>query len=147
MKRRAWQLYLAGGVGLTLLYLFGPSFLRVGPFFNLISGFLHPNEGSIIFQGKNISRLAPHRSARLGIGRTFQIVKPLPNLTVLQNVMLGAFMHTSSVQRAERRRSASIRRVETPALPQRAASCAARVVLPSPPMALVTSTQRPSSAS
>ena len=83
-----------------VLFVIGPNGAGKTTVFNLISGFLHPNEGSIIFQGKNISRLAPHRSARLGIGRTFQIVKPLPNLTVLQNVMLGAFMHTSSVQRA-----------------------------------------------
>ena len=83
-----------------VLFVIGPNGAGKTTVFNLISGFLHPNEGSIIFQGKNISRLAPHRSARLGIGRTFQIVKPLPNLTVLQNVMLGAFMHTSSVQKA-----------------------------------------------
>src|SRR5581483_11052429 len=68
--------------------------------FNLISGFLHPNEGIILFQNQDISRMPPHRSARLGIGRTFQIVKPLRGLTVLQNVMLGAFMHTRNLQKA-----------------------------------------------
>jgi ABC-type branched-subunit amino acid transport system ATPase component len=45
--------------------------------------------------------MAPDRAARLGIGRTFQIVKPIPSLTVLQNVMLGAFMHTRSLGHAE----------------------------------------------
>src|SRR5204863_7901986 len=84
-----------------VLFVIGPNGAGKTTVFNLISGFLHPNEGSIIFQGKNISRLAPHRSARLGIGRTFQIVKPLPNLTVLQNVMLCAFIHTGRVSKAE----------------------------------------------
>ncbi len=83
-----------------ILFIIGPNGAGKTTVFNLISGFFHPNEGSVLFQGKDISRLAPHRAARLGIGRTFQIVKPLPNLTVLQNVMLGAFMHTGHVSKA-----------------------------------------------
>ena len=84
-----------------ILFIIGPNGAGKTTVFNLISGFLHPNEGDILFQGKNISRMAPHRAARLGIGRTFQIVKPLPSLTVLQNVMLGAFMHTGNLRQAE----------------------------------------------
>jgi ABC-type branched-subunit amino acid transport system ATPase component len=84
-----------------ILFIIGPNGAGKTTVFNLLSGFFHPNEGTILFQGKDISRLAPHRAARLGIGRTFQIVKPLPNLTVLQNVMLGAFMHTGNLPRAE----------------------------------------------
>jgi branched-chain amino acid transport system ATP-binding protein len=84
-----------------ILFIIGPNGAGKTTVFNLISGFLRPNEGVIFFQGRNISRMAPHRSARLGIGRTFQIVKPLPSLTVLQNVMLGAFMHTHSLHHAE----------------------------------------------
>lgn len=84
-----------------IVFIIGPNGAGKTTVFNLISGFFHPNEGAILFQGKDISRLAPHRAARLGIGRTFQIVKPLPNLTVLQNVMLGAFMHTGHLPKAE----------------------------------------------
>jgi len=84
-----------------ILFIIGPNGAGKTTVFNLISGFLHPNEGTILFQGKDISRMAPDRAARLGIGRTFQIVKPIPSLTVLQNVMLGAFMHTASLGRAE----------------------------------------------
>jgi ABC-type branched-subunit amino acid transport system ATPase component len=84
-----------------IFFIIGPNGAGKTTVFNLISGFFHPNEGTILFQGKDISRLAPHRAARLGIGRTFQIVKPLPNLTVLQNVMLGAFMHAGHVAKAE----------------------------------------------
>lgn len=94
------------GVSLTMnaaeiLFIIGPNGAGKTTVFNLISGFLHPNEGVILFQGKDISKMAPHRAARLGIGRTFQIVKPLPSLTVQQNVMLGAFMHTGNLHRAE----------------------------------------------
>jgi branched-chain amino acid transport system ATP-binding protein len=84
-----------------ILFIIGPNGAGKTTVFNLISGFLHPNEGVILFEGKDISRMPPHRSARLGIGRTFQIVKPLPSLTVLQNVMLGAFMHTGHLRKAE----------------------------------------------
>lgn len=85
-----------------IFFIIGPNGAGKTTVFNLISGFLHPDEGSIIFNGKDISRLPPHQTARLGIGRTFQIVKPLRNLTVLQNVMLGAFMHTGKLQQAEK---------------------------------------------
>jgi ABC-type branched-subunit amino acid transport system ATPase component len=83
-----------------ILFIIGPNGAGKTTVFNLITGFLHPDEGAIIFQGKDISRLASHQCARLGIGRTFQIVKPLPGLTVRENVMLGAFMHTASLRRA-----------------------------------------------
>ncbi len=84
-----------------VVFVIGPNGAGKTTVFNLISGFFHPNEGQILFYGRNISRSAPHNTAKLGIGRTFQIVKPLPNLTVLENAMLGAFMHTSSVGRAQ----------------------------------------------
>src|SRR5215467_5085328 len=84
-----------------ILFIIGPNGAGKTTVFNLISGFLHPEEGEILFNDKDISQLAPHHAARLGIGRTFQIVKPLRNLTVLQNVMLGAFMHTGKMAKAE----------------------------------------------
>jgi ABC-type branched-subunit amino acid transport system ATPase component len=83
-----------------ILFVIGPNGAGKTTLFNLISGFLHPDEGSIVFQQQDISRKPAHGAARLGIGRTFQIVKPLPTLTVLENVMLGAFMHAVSVRRA-----------------------------------------------
>jgi ABC-type branched-subunit amino acid transport system ATPase component len=83
-----------------ILFIIGPNGAGKTTVFNLISGFLHPDEGTISFLGRNISRFAPHKTARLGVGRTFQIVKPLHSLSVLENVMLGAFLHTSSLHRA-----------------------------------------------
>ncbi len=86
-----------------ILFIIGPNGAGKTTVFNLVSGFLHPDEGSITFLGKDISRFDPYEIARLGVGRTFQIVKPLHTLTVLENVMLGAFMHTASLERARER--------------------------------------------
>jgi ABC-type branched-subunit amino acid transport system ATPase component len=83
-----------------ILFLIGPNGAGKTTVFNLVSGFLHPDEGSIDLEGRDISGVAPHEAARLGIGRTFQLVKPLSGLTVRENVMLGAFMHTASADRA-----------------------------------------------
>ena len=84
-----------------ILFVIGPNGAGKTTLFNLISGFLHPDEGSIYLWGKDISKVPPHDAARLGIGRTFQIVKPLANLTVQENVMLGAFMHTAHLHAAK----------------------------------------------
>jgi len=106
VTKRFGGLRAVKGVSLTMnageiLFIIGPNGAGKTTVFNLISGFLHPNEGTILFQGKDISKMTPDRAARLGIGRTFQIVKPIPSLTVMQNVMLGAFMHTRSPGHAE----------------------------------------------
>jgi len=84
-----------------IVFVIGPNGAGKTTVFNLVSGFLHPNEGKILFEGQEITKSAPHDTARRGVGRTFQIVKPLPSLTVLQNVMLGAFMRTGNVRAAE----------------------------------------------
>lgn len=84
-----------------ILFVIGPNGAGKTTVFNLISGFFHPDQGRIIFEGKDISRFAPHETSRMGIGRTFQIVKPLASLSVLENVMLGAFMHTGNIKQAE----------------------------------------------
>ncbi|HXZ19828.1 MAG TPA: ABC transporter ATP-binding protein [Candidatus Acidoferrales bacterium] len=81
-------------------FIVGPNGAGKTTLFNLISGVFHPDSGTIRFQGRDISRIAPNQAAQLGIGRTFQVVKPLRNLTVLENVMLGAFLRTSSRTKA-----------------------------------------------
>ena len=57
---------------------------------NLITGYLSPSAGSITFEGQSIRGLPPYRVARLGIGRTFQIVQPSNEMSVLDNVVAGA---------------------------------------------------------
>ncbi len=84
----------------TITFIVGPNGAGKTTLFNLITGVVHPDQGRIRFDGADITQVSPNRAARIGIGRTFQIVKPLGSLTVLENVMLGAFMHTSSPSKA-----------------------------------------------
>jgi len=81
-------------------FLVGPNGAGKTTVFNLIAGMMHPDQGKILFESKDISQMSADRATKLGIGRTFQLVKPLRNLTVLENVMLGAFLHTSSTAEA-----------------------------------------------
>ena len=84
----------------TITFIVGPNGAGKTTLFNLITGVAHSDRGHIRFAGADITHISPDRAARIGIGRTFQIVKPLGALTVLENVMLGAFMHTSSPSKA-----------------------------------------------
>jgi len=92
-----------------MTFMVGPNGAGKTTLFNLITGVFPIDSGTIIFDGQDISRITPDKAAKLGIGRTFQIMKPLRNLTVLENVMLGAFLHTSSSKVAERESAATLR--------------------------------------
>jgi branched-chain amino acid transport system ATP-binding protein len=72
-----------------ILGLIGPNGAGKTTLFNVISGFLRPTRGRVTFQDREIQGLPPHRIASLGIGRTFQIVKPFAELSVLDNVLTG----------------------------------------------------------
>ncbi|MCP4417933.1 MAG: ABC transporter ATP-binding protein, partial [Chloroflexi bacterium] len=73
----------------TLHSIIGPNGAGKTTFFNLLSGNLKPTSGQILFKGKNITRLPLHKTAHLGIGRSFQITNIFPNLTVLENIRLS----------------------------------------------------------
>jgi len=108
VSKRFGGLRAVNDVSLTVhegevLFIVGPNGAGKTTLFNLITGFLPPDEGVIRFAGHSLAGMRPHSVARLGIGRTFQIVKPLRNLTVLENVMLGAFLHTRKVAEAAAR--------------------------------------------
>jgi branched-chain amino acid transport system ATP-binding protein len=70
--------------------LIGPNGAGKTTLFNLITGTFRPNSGTIVFDGRDITRLAPHARCKLGIARTFQLVRPFPNLSVLDNVAVGS---------------------------------------------------------
>jgi branched-chain amino acid transport system ATP-binding protein len=74
-----------------ILGLIGPNGAGKTTFFNCVTGFLNATRGEIFFNGQNITRLAPHRICHLGICRTFQIVQSFHEMTVLENIMMGAF--------------------------------------------------------
>jgi branched-chain amino acid transport system ATP-binding protein len=75
--------------GGEILGIIGPNGAGKTTLFNLISGIYPPSGGEINFQGKSILRLKPHQVSRLGIGRTFQIVRPFKNLDVETNVLVA----------------------------------------------------------
>ena len=75
-----------------IVFLIGPNGAGKTTVFNLITGYVKPDAGKVRFAGQDITGIEPYHATRLGIGRTFQVVKPLPSLTVRENVMLGTFL-------------------------------------------------------
>lgn len=71
--------------------------------FNMISGSFRPTSGKIFFNGIRIDKLPPNKICKLGLGRTYQIVQPFLNLTVLENTMVGALLRNSSVKEARKK--------------------------------------------
>jgi len=81
--------------------LIGPNGAGKTTIFNLVTGTMLPDTGSIEIFGKNTVGLQPHQICKFGVGRTFQIVKPFGDLSVLENVAIGCFNRMSSLKEAE----------------------------------------------
>ena len=75
----------------TITGLIGPNGAGKTTLFNVISGEFQPTKGSIIFEGRDITRLSPDRICRMGISRTYQMVRPFLGLNVLENVLIGIY--------------------------------------------------------
>jgi branched-chain amino acid transport system ATP-binding protein len=80
--------------------LIGPNGAGKSTLFNCIAGFYRPTRGKVLFEGTDITGWLAHRVAKAGIARTFQSMKIMPNLTVEENVMIGAFSRTKIRQTA-----------------------------------------------
>jgi ABC-type branched-subunit amino acid transport system ATPase component len=72
--------------------IIGPNGAGKTTLFNVINGFLAPDRGAINFSGEPITGLRPSQICRRGVGRTFQVVRAFPRMTVLENVIVGAFV-------------------------------------------------------
>jgi branched-chain amino acid transport system ATP-binding protein len=91
--------------------LIGPNGAGKSTLFGLVSGFLRPDAGSVAFEGRDITGIAPHAVCRLGMARTFQIVQPFAAQSVRENIAVGAHLHEPDRARALARAEEVARRV------------------------------------
>ena len=84
----------------TIVGLIGPNGAGKTTLFNCITGYYRPSKGEIVFEGRRISGLQPDKVCKLGMARTWQKVRPLASLSVLDNVVVGALCRTNSVKEA-----------------------------------------------
>jgi ABC-type branched-subunit amino acid transport system ATPase component/ABC-type branched-subunit amino acid transport system permease subunit len=94
-----------------ILGIIGPNGAGKTTLFNVLNGFLLPDQGLVRWGGAPITGLPPHLVCRRGIGRTFQVVRFFPHLTVLENVLVGAFAHGAAPAAARERARASLAQV------------------------------------
>jgi branched-chain amino acid transport system ATP-binding protein len=84
-----------------ILGLIGPNGAGKTTMFNVINGFYPPTKGDVLLKGERVSNLKPHVLCKLGVARTFQIVKPLQRMSTLDNVIASAFIRSKSKAQAE----------------------------------------------
>ena len=136
VSKRFGGLAALQGIDLTIrkgeiLGVLGPNGAGKTTFVNCISGLDKPTSGTILFRGQDITPLPSYRIGRLGIARTFQVVKPLKQLTVLENVAIGAMFGAGGRQRtAEQARRRAQEVLERVGLITRAADSASELTIP-----------------
>jgi len=84
-----------------ILGLIGPNGAGKTTLFNVVNGFYHPSRGEVFFKGEKISGLKPHQICQRGLARTFQVVKPLQRMSVLDNVVASAFLRAKDRKEAD----------------------------------------------
>jgi ABC-type branched-subunit amino acid transport system ATPase component/ABC-type branched-subunit amino acid transport system permease subunit len=95
----------------TIHGIIGPNGAGKTTLFNVINGFLLADTGSIVFAAAELVGLKPHEICRHGVGRTFQVVRSFPRMTVLENVIVGAYVGTPNNVEAERLAMTALERV------------------------------------
>jgi branched-chain amino acid transport system ATP-binding protein len=96
----------------ALFAVIGPNGAGKTTLFSMIAGAMAPTDGTIIFAGEPIGGLSPDAVCRRGIGRTFQIVRPFPALTVEDNVVVGALLRRRDVGQARQHAQTLLRRLD-----------------------------------
>ena len=94
-----------------ILGVIGPNGAGKTTLFNVLNGFLVPDQGEVRFLGEVVTGLLPSALCRRGVGRTFQVVRTFPHLTVLENVMVGAFAREAAVDLARVKAAAALHEV------------------------------------
>jgi branched-chain amino acid transport system ATP-binding protein len=118
-------LMAVNGVSLTvqqseILGLIGPNGAGKTTLFNIISGAIRPSEGRVLFQGEEITRLGAHHRCKLGIARSFQLVRPFPDLTVLSIVAVGRVYGRGGILNRRRAEADALESLERVGLAARA---------------------------
>jgi branched-chain amino acid transport system permease protein len=83
-----------------ILGIIGPNGSGKTTLFNLLNGFIRPDEGEILLEGRNIVGMRPYQVCAAGVGRTFQVVRPFRRMSVLENAMIGAYVRADSDEEA-----------------------------------------------
>ncbi len=94
-----------------IISIIGPNGAGKTTLFNMLTGQHAPTSGTLRFMGKSIEHLKPHHRAHLGFGRTFQISQTMVSLSVLENAMIGAFLHHRSIHDAADRAAETLEMV------------------------------------
>lgn len=84
-----------------ILGIIGPNGAGKTTLLNVISGFYTPDEGEVTYKGQRVNGLGAHQLCKKGISRTFQNAKPFGEMTALENVMIGAFLHVNTQREAQ----------------------------------------------
>ena len=108
VTKRFGGIQAVGGVSLELEHqeiigIIGPNGAGKTSFFNLLSGMFIPDTGTVMFDGQDITHTDPATRARMGVGRTFQVVRPFKGMTVAENVMVPLLVNDSGVSKAHRK--------------------------------------------
>ena len=96
----------------SIFAVIGPNGAGKTTLFNIIAGVLTPDQGSIIFADQRVDGLRPDEICRRGIGRTFQLVRPFPALSVEDNVIVGAMLHRPDLTAARAHAHEVLRRLD-----------------------------------
>ncbi|MGP9783140.1 ABC transporter ATP-binding protein [Glutamicibacter sp. AOP12-B1-11] len=108
VTKRFGGIQAVGGVSLELghqeiIGIIGPNGAGKTSFFNLLSGMFIPDTGKVTFDGKDITGTDPATRARMGVGRTFQVVRPFKGMSVAENVMVPLLVNDPGVSKAHRK--------------------------------------------
>jgi branched-chain amino acid transport system permease protein len=104
-----------------ILGIIGPNGSGKTTLFNLLNGFIRPDRGEIRLEGADVVGGRPYQICAAGVGRTFQVVRPFRHMTVLDNVIVGAYVHAATDEQARAAAHAAIAQVGMEAHTQRIA--------------------------
>ncbi|MDP3178960.1 MAG: ABC transporter ATP-binding protein [Spirochaetaceae bacterium] len=91
-----------------ILGIIGPNGAGKTTFINLVSGIIMPSSGKVEYKGRDITNMPAHQRAREGIARTYQLIHPLENLTLIENVMVGSIFARGNGLKSARRKAEAL---------------------------------------